>query len=369
MTKYDYLVVGAGATGLCFIDVMLRYTKKTIILVDKNNEPGGHWSNYYPYVKLHQNPSTYGVESIPLKDDSGKSIKEHFKKALETFTKYPNFTYLFNTEIDLSNIKIPHTILVDARYLEVKKLKNKWNISTPWNLKLINKPHIVIGGGKTGMDTCIWLIKHKIKVKWIVSHHAYWLIKEKIKNLGNIPNSIFLLKIKKFIINKLNPTFSLSLDNRFYSSSNKPTRYKCAIVNKEEYNIIKNIEIINNGYVTKKINNTLYFENNESIDFGDVIFVNCIQNGCPIKNTVPIFQKNKIILQPIILCQSCFSATCIAKMEALNSKLDIIPIKYPKTPKDGIYGYSESEINLAKLYNSNIKNEIFNSRLNQYIIS
>ena len=29
--------------------------------------------------------------------------------------------------------------------------------------------------------------------------------------------------------------------------------------------MIKNIEIINNGYVTKKDNNTLYFENGESI--------------------------------------------------------------------------------------------------------
>ena len=55
--------------------------------------------------------------------------------------------------------------------------------------------------------------------------------------------------------------------------------------------MIKNIEIINNGYVTKKDNNTLYFENGESIDFGDVVFVNCVQCGCPNKPTVPIFQK------------------------------------------------------------------------------
>ena len=80
MTKYDYLVVGAGVTGLCFVDVILRYTNKTVLLIDKNHEPGGHWTDYYPYVKLHQNSSTYGVESIPLKMIKEKALKNILKK-------------------------------------------------------------------------------------------------------------------------------------------------------------------------------------------------------------------------------------------------------------------------------------------------
>ena len=219
MTKYDYLVVGAGVTGLCFVDVILRYTNKTILLIDKNHEPGGHWTDYYQYVKLHQNSSTYGIESIPLENDTGESIKEHFKKALESFSNNSNFNYLFDTEIDLSNINIPHDILVDARYLEVKRLDNKWNIPTPWNLTYSKKTHVVIGGGKTGMDTCIWLINKNLPVKWIVSNHAHWLIREKINNLGHVPTYVFFQKIKNYIVKFLNPNFALSLDNRIVSLS------------------------------------------------------------------------------------------------------------------------------------------------------
>ena len=76
--------------------------------------------------------------------------------------------------------------------------------------------------------------------------------------------------------------------------------------------MIKNIEIINNGYVTKKDNNTLYFENGESIDFGDVVFVNCVQCGCPNKPTVPIFQKIKLFYN-LLLCANLVLALLLLR--------------------------------------------------------
>ena len=33
---YDYLVVGAGLSGMSFTDVILRYTNKSVMLVDNN---------------------------------------------------------------------------------------------------------------------------------------------------------------------------------------------------------------------------------------------------------------------------------------------------------------------------------------------
>ena len=42
--KADYLVVGAGVTGISFIDELIHNTTDiTVIIVDKRAKPGGHW--------------------------------------------------------------------------------------------------------------------------------------------------------------------------------------------------------------------------------------------------------------------------------------------------------------------------------------
>ena len=63
----DYLVVGAGATGLAFADTLLDETQDlTITLVDRRGLPGGHWLDAYGFVRLHQPSAFYGVNSLPL---------------------------------------------------------------------------------------------------------------------------------------------------------------------------------------------------------------------------------------------------------------------------------------------------------------
>ena len=62
----DYVVVGAGAVGLAFVDVLLDETTADIILIDRRTEPGGHWRDAYPFVRLHNVSALYGVNSTPL---------------------------------------------------------------------------------------------------------------------------------------------------------------------------------------------------------------------------------------------------------------------------------------------------------------
>jgi len=38
----DYLVVGAGATGMAFVDTLLTHSSHDIILLDRHHAPGGH---------------------------------------------------------------------------------------------------------------------------------------------------------------------------------------------------------------------------------------------------------------------------------------------------------------------------------------
>ncbi|MBL8481771.1 MAG: NAD(P)/FAD-dependent oxidoreductase, partial [Rhodocyclaceae bacterium] len=45
----DYLVVGAGATAMAFVDTLLGESDARIIMVDKRHKPGGHWNDAYPF--------------------------------------------------------------------------------------------------------------------------------------------------------------------------------------------------------------------------------------------------------------------------------------------------------------------------------
>jgi len=57
----DYLIIGAGAVGMAFADIILAETNANIIMVDKHHKPGGHWNLAYPFVRLHQPSTYYGV--------------------------------------------------------------------------------------------------------------------------------------------------------------------------------------------------------------------------------------------------------------------------------------------------------------------
>jgi cation diffusion facilitator CzcD-associated flavoprotein CzcO len=62
----DYLIVGAGAMGVAFADTLLSETEARMIIVDRHGKPGGHWNLAYPFVRLHQPASFYGVASREL---------------------------------------------------------------------------------------------------------------------------------------------------------------------------------------------------------------------------------------------------------------------------------------------------------------
>ena len=62
----DYLIVGSGAVGMAFADVIISETDKNVVIVDRFAKPGGHWNSAYPFVTLHQPSQFYGVSSREL---------------------------------------------------------------------------------------------------------------------------------------------------------------------------------------------------------------------------------------------------------------------------------------------------------------
>ena len=64
--EVDYLIIGAGAMGMAFADIILSESDKTVLIVDMHQKPGGHWNDAYPFVTLHQPSAYYGVSSKEL---------------------------------------------------------------------------------------------------------------------------------------------------------------------------------------------------------------------------------------------------------------------------------------------------------------
>ncbi len=60
------VVAGAGAVGLAFADTPLRESPATIVVVDRRAQPGGHWHDADPFVRLHGPSATDGADSMPL---------------------------------------------------------------------------------------------------------------------------------------------------------------------------------------------------------------------------------------------------------------------------------------------------------------
>jgi len=78
--KTDYLIVGSGAVGMAFADILLTETDADIIIVDRFAKPGGHWNVAYPFVTLHQPSTFYGVSSCEL--SKGRKDKVGLNKGL-----------------------------------------------------------------------------------------------------------------------------------------------------------------------------------------------------------------------------------------------------------------------------------------------
>ena len=94
----DYLVIGAGASGMAFTDALIAGADVDVVMVDRRHSPGGHWNDAYPFVRLHQPSATYGVNSRALGTETidttgpnagfyeratGIEICDYFRRVLE----------------------------------------------------------------------------------------------------------------------------------------------------------------------------------------------------------------------------------------------------------------------------------------------
>ena len=203
LLETDYLVIGAGAAAMAFVDTLLSESDASVLMVDRHSQPGGHWNDAYSFVRLHQPSACYGVNSRELgsgkKDGStlGEGLYELASAAdiLSYYDQVMNQRFLPSGRVryfpmcDYSGDRASdHRFvsllsgqerrvrvrrkLVDGTHAQTRvpathapgyRVAPEVTCVPPNELPRIRQPwpaYVVVGSGKTGIDTCLWLLQN-----------------------------------------------------------------------------------------------------------------------------------------------------------------------------------------------------------------
>lgn len=384
----DYLVVGAGAMGMAFVDTMLAETDCTVVLVDENHQPGGHWNAVYPFVRLHQPSAYYGVNSQPLPSEdridesgfnagffelaSGSEVCAYYDQVMRhqllptgRLSYFPASRYLGDNRFRTLD-GAEHTVtvryrVVDATYLltVVQSMRPppfsaaaEVEVVTPNDLPRRAAEHrhfTIVGGGKTGMDCCLWLMRHGVpadRLRWIMPRDS-WLL-----NRANIqPGATFVKQLRASIGSRMEAIAEAAsiedLFDRLEADENlmrldpdvRPTMYHCAIVSLVELEQLRLIsDVLRLGHLQHVEADRLVLRDG-SVPSPPSLFVDCTTQGLPRPPSVPVFDGDRVVLQSVRGCQQVFSAAFIAHVEAAFDDDEVrndlcVPIPHPDAPID-----------------------------------
>jgi len=373
----DYLVVGAGAMGMAFIDTLVTETSETgarVVLVDRYHQPGGHWTTAYPFVRLHQPSTFYGVNSQRLGSDTidrvgwnqglyelataGEVCAYYDHVMRQRFlptgrvTYFPMSEYLgegrFATMAGTDYTVNVARRVVDATYMRVMVPSMRpapYQVAPgiacvpPNDLPRLaaRERYVIVGAGKTGIDTCLWLLAHGIapdRLTWVMPRDSWLLDRATIQ-----PGSLFAPQIKESVeelFSRLEDAGALlRIDPAI-----RPTMYRCATVTRLELEQLRRItDIVRMGHLLRIDADKMVLEDGSVAMNGRALYIDCTADGAEKRPATPIFDTGRITLQSVRGCQQIFSAALVAHVEtaypddAVKNQL-CVPLPHPDTDLD-----------------------------------
>lgn len=403
----DYLVVGAGATAMAFVDTLLSESDAQIAVVDRRHRPGGHWNDAYPFVRLHQPSAFYGVNSRELsswsKDRvglnagfyglaSGLEVLAHFDQVMqERFLPSGRVRWLpmseYRPRADGAH-RVTSLTNGDEREIIVrKKLVDGTHAQTaipathrpgyrmaegvvcipPNRLPDIGRPYAaytVIGSGKTGMDSCLWLLQNGIppsRIRWIMPRDA-WLLNRANQQPGaddfertigatiaTFEAIIDAASLKDLFARLEERGLLMRIDR-----SVEPTTYRCAVVSPAELAEMRRIgDVVRMGHVRVIEPTRIELAEGSVPADPDTLYVDCSAAAIVHPPKVPIFDGDRINLLMVRWCQPLFSAAVIAFVEShfadeaeMNALCQVVPS--PEWPVDWLRMWDVTLSNMAR---------------------
>ena len=383
----DYVVVGAGAMGMAFVDEILTHSDATVAMVDRHARPGGHWNDAYPYVRLHQPSFFYGVSSARLGSDridavglnaglselaSGPEVCAYFDQVMQRrFLASGRVDYLPGANYRDGEATIAASgatvtmnarrAVVDATYMKVTvpsttppkyEVDDGATVIPPNLLPQMEQPadgYVVIGAGKTAFDAILWLVDQRVdpgQIRWIAPRDS-WLINRAATQPGD---GFRIGEQTRFAAeaDSARELFErLEAEGHFLriDPSIEPTMYRCATVTDTEIEQLRRIEHVVRGARVRRVGTTEIELDGTTIPTSpDTVHVDCSADGLERLPITPVFDGDRITLQTIRACQQVFSAALTGRIETLadlddadkNELATVIP--HPDTPHDYLTG-------------------------------
>ncbi len=362
----DYVIVGAGAAGMAFADSLLGDSAHSMIIVDRRHQPGGHWVDSYPFIRLHGPSAHYGVNSRPLGEDavehggwndglmqlaSGAEICAYFDRVMQDhLLPSGRVTYLPMTELGQGGVA---RSLVDGRLVQLRA-RRKWvdatvadtqvpathpprfsvadgvRWTTPNDLVRQALPaprHVIVGGGKTGIDVALWLLGQGVdpdSITWIRPREA-WLLNRALVQ----PSGRGLLATVSANAQEMEAAAAAESVTGLFARLERaellrridrevtPTMFRCAIVSDAELAQLRRIRhVVRGAHVLAIEPRRIVLTRGTVATTPDALHVHCSAAGLPRPRHEPVFQRGRIVLQYVRRCSPCFSAALIARLEA-----------------------------------------------------
>lgn len=386
-TEADYLVVGAGAAGMAFVDAVIDHDPGArVVLTDRRVGAGGHWLDVYPFVRLHQASEFYGVASTPLgtgrlqtqgpevglhERAAGAEITAYYAKVLvdrllasDRVTFYPGHEHtgggtLRSLDTGRSvDVRVRRRV-VDARYLSpgipattpppfAVDGARVVPVGTMPSLELSGMPDrwVVAGSGKTATDACIWLLAQGVDpdaICWVRPRDPWMLNRAVIQPdpaiflgmaadlLGAAaeaatPDDLFLRLEDLGIVLRLDRSVT-------------PTMAKTPTLARWERDELRTIEnVVRLGHIRRAEPDRIVLDGGDVVTGRGSVVVHCAAPGLRYPPLVPIWGET-ITLQPIRTGFPCFGSALAGFVEATrgdDAEKNALcpPTPYSNTPAD-----------------------------------
>ena len=362
----DYLIIGSGAVGMAFADVILNETDASVLLVDKHHKPGGHWNDAYSFVTLHQPSAYYGVSSRELsrgfKDQvglnkglhelaSGAQVLDYFDDVMRNqflpsgrVQYFPMCEYQADGRFTsmLSDNAYQVTVgkkIIDATYYKTSVPSThtpKYAVDDQVELRPLNdlpqltsarEGYVVVGGGKTAIDACLWLLQNQIKpddIRWIMPRDSWFVDRKNTQpTLEFFNNSMGTQAAQLEVLAKAE-----SIDDLFdrlekagvllrLDKNVEPRMFHGATISEAEITELRRIKnVIRMGHVTHIKADEILLEQGAIATSPQVLHIDCTARAVGATEVLPMFHDNTITLQCVRSYQPIFSAAFVAHIEA-----------------------------------------------------
>jgi hypothetical protein len=364
----DYLVVGAGASGLAFADALVAEGDALVTVIDRQEAPGGHWLHAYPFVRLHTPSAFYGVNSVPLGEDridqvgenagyyeraTGTEVCGYFAEATARLTQTGRVRVLTSHEHlggsgdgekvrDLSTGELHDVVVrrkvVDARYLEASIPAThaaSFDVAPGTRVLPVNdlpaaaasaSSYAVLGSGKTAVDACIWLLDNDVepdRIRWIRPRDAWFHDRRHFQPLDQVGTIM-----EGFALDAEASAQAANIDDLFerLEASGRllridptwpATMYRGTMLSRRELDALRQItDVVRLGRVRRIEPDRIVLEQGEIETTTDVVHIDATALGLNNAPATPIFQPGRIVLQQVRHLSPPFNAALIGFIEA-----------------------------------------------------